>query len=220
MSPGRRGADFVIVKRRRNRISAVRRDAARRCSMQRGFTLVEAMVTLATGALALGLALPSLRESVARVQLATTAQEFLTSVHFARSEAIRRGQQVTLRRNGTIASGGWERGWTMFADANGNGVLDTGEQVIRVGAPLAAPLTMVGSSSVREVLAFSPDGRPVGTSEGVVVLCHGPLLSDGTRPRSRAVLINGAGRSRMAPDTNGDGVPEKSDGPLFSCTDP
>jgi len=56
----------------------------------------------------------------------SAAQEFFTSAQFARSEAIRLGEEVTLRGNAMTGIRNWENGWTIFVDANGNGVLDSG----------------------------------------------------------------------------------------------
>jgi len=188
-------------------------------SGQRGVTVIELMVTLAIGAVVLGLAVPGLQESAVRTRLDSAAQEFFTSAQFARSEAIRLGEEVTLRRNAMTASGNWENGWTIFVDANGNGVLDAGEQVIRDGAPLMAPLSLNASAGVSDFLTFNRDGRPT-RGGGAFVLCHGPSLTEGAQPRSRAVLINGAGNVRMAQDTDKDGVPETDAGPASSCRNP
>ena len=176
------------------------------------------MVTLAIGAVALGLALPSLHESLVQAQLGSAARELVASVRFARSEAVRLGQPVMLRKKGSAETGGWENGWTIAADVDGNGVLDAGDQIIREVAPMAAPLTITGNASLRQVLVFDRDGRPVGASGGMFLLCHGPSLSESRSPRFRAVHLNGAGHVRVADD--GDLAAWQDNGPPSSCANP
>ena len=196
------------------------RDAARRSRCdQRGVTLIELMIVLAIAAVILALAVPNFREFVARNRLDGAAQDLMATLQFARSEATRRGEQVTLRLAGTAGSKNWGSGWTMFVDADRDGVLDAGEEVIRQGMALTAPLTLIGSSSLDTFIAFNRDGRLTNAGGGYFVLCEGGSLTEGGQSRARAVLINGAGRVRMAA-RNSSNVPVTDTGAVTSCTNP
>jgi type IV fimbrial biogenesis protein FimT len=197
----------------------VRDRASRWRSAQRGVTLMEVMIVLAIVALLLAIGVPAFREFVARNRLDGAAQDLLASLQFARSEATRRGVQVTLRLAGTAGSRNWGSGWSMFADADGDGVLDTGEEVIRQGMALTAPLTLVGSSSFDTVIAFNRNGQLTNAGGGYLVLCEGGVLTEGGQSRSRAVLVNGAGRVRMAA-RNSSSVPVTDTGAITSCSNP
>lgn len=83
----------------------------------RGFTLIELMVTLTVLAIVLGLAAPSLASLLASNRISTQTNEFIGALNLARSEAVRRGQPVTL----LAAADNYSQGWTVFPDANGNG---------------------------------------------------------------------------------------------------
>lgn len=61
-----------------------------------GFTLVELMVAIAIIGILASLALPSYRDLIARESLISTANELISSYKFARGEAIKRNQAVTL----------------------------------------------------------------------------------------------------------------------------
>jgi type IV fimbrial biogenesis protein FimT len=186
---------------------------------QRGVTLMEVMIVVGIVGVLLAFAVPSFQEFVARNRLDGAAQELLTSLQLARSEATRRGAQVTMRLSGTAGSKDWGSGWTMFVDADADGVLDTGEEVIRQGMALTAPLTLIGSSSFDTFIAFNRDGRLTNAGGGYFVLCQGGSLTEGGQSRSRAVLVNGAGRVRMAA-RNSSNVPLTDTGAVSSCTNP
>ena len=81
-----------------------------------GFTLIELMITLAIAALILSLAVPSLRDFTLRNNLAAKANELVSTLNYARSEAVRRGETITVTSNNGNA---WEDGWQINdADAN------------------------------------------------------------------------------------------------------
>ena len=133
--------------------------ASPRPRAQRGVTLVELMVVLGIAAIILAFAVPNFREFVARNRLDGAAQELLATLQFARSEATRRGEQVTIRLAGTAGSKNWGSGWAMFVDTDRDGVLDTGEEVIRQGMAMNAPLTLIGSSNLDTFIAFGASPR-------------------------------------------------------------
>jgi type IV fimbrial biogenesis protein FimT len=204
---------------RRSSRPAARDAGPRGRSTQRGVTLIEVMIVLGIAAIILAFAVPNLREFVARNRLDGAAQDVMATLQFARSEATRRGAQVTLLLNGTAGSKDWGSGWSMFVDADRDGAFDVGEEVIRQGMALTAPLTLVGSSGFDTFIAFNRDGRLTNGGGGYLVLCEGGSLTDGGQSRARAVLVNGAGRVRMAA-RNSSGVPVTDTGAVTSCTNP
>lgn len=94
-----------------------------------GFTLIELTVTIALLAILAGLAAPSFTEMFRRFRVDAVREEFQASVLFARSEAIRQGLPVVIRRNpacGTALADNqdWSCGWRVFADTDGNNTLN------------------------------------------------------------------------------------------------
>ncbi len=80
---------------------------------------MELMVTIAIAAILVGIAIPSFTSIIASNRLTTSANELVTALNLARSEAVKRGIQVTVRRKGTTSKQ-WENGWDVFVDSDGN----------------------------------------------------------------------------------------------------
>ena len=95
---------------------------------QRGFTLIELMIALALGVILLTLAVPSFRSTIQNNRATAAANDILTALNTARSEAIKRGTPMTIcsSGNGSSCAGStdWSTGWILFTDLNSNGTLD------------------------------------------------------------------------------------------------
>jgi len=64
--------------------------------MQKGITTLELLVTVAVSVITLGLAVPSFGGTLTRHRLEGAANELRTDLQWARSEAVRRGLNVSL----------------------------------------------------------------------------------------------------------------------------
>jgi len=63
---------------------------------QTGFTLLELMMTIVIAAILVSLAGPNFRTLIQNNKQVAHTNEFVTSMHQARSEAVKRGQQVRI----------------------------------------------------------------------------------------------------------------------------
>ena len=100
-----------------------------------GFTLVELLVTLALLVVVLTVAVPSFVNFVKNNRLTAATNNLVTSLTYARAEAIRRGKAVTVcaSRTGTSCDGtDWDDGWIVFVDQGTPGAVDSGDEVLRV----------------------------------------------------------------------------------------
>jgi len=172
------------------------------------FTLVELMITIAVAAVVLTLGVPSFGRIIEQNQLSAYTNQLVSSLNFARSEAVRRNKSIKIchSNNATACNGtGYENGWIIFIDDDGDNVLDATEELIRVNESLPTNYTFNMDS-----FSFTGKGRADG--QGTFVLCKGGDLT-----KARAVIIGPGGRTRLAP-LNSSGIPEQVIGtPIASC---
>ena len=104
-----------------------------------GFTLVELLVTLAVTAVLLAIAVPSFRDTIRRNRVSSANNALLSALNYARSEAIDRGQVVTLCPSTDSASctsgASWGAGWLVYSyppgAASSNAAYTTGNLLLR-----------------------------------------------------------------------------------------
>lgn len=163
---------------------------------QCGFTMIELLVTLSLASILLSVAVPSYSTFVQDNLLVVQSNNFASSIALAKSEAIRRSSQTTIcpSTNGTSCTGGtvWSNGWLVFADANGNGVVDAGDQVLHVNAALSGGNTL---RSARTRVTFAANGFSSGFND-TFLLCDGRGAT-----HSKSLVLNNQGRLRTETGT-------------------
>jgi len=154
---------------------------------QKGFTLVELAVTIAVLCIVLSIATVSFKDMIWSNQVNTAANDFITALSFARSEAVTRGQVVTVCRStnadiadnaatpvpscNTDAGSGWETGYIVFIDSNGDGLRETGDELLRVFPGADGNVTLVGNANVDDNISYAGTGFfPPGVGNGTVVV--------------------------------------------------
>ncbi len=162
----------------------------------RGFTLLEAVVVMAMVAVLMAIAVPSYRYVTNANRIAGEVNGLLGDLQFARAEAIKEGQTVTVcvSGNGTSCSAGvstWQNGWIVFQDPNNNHVVDGGENVIRVQAAFTSTDTFVASPATGYI-TFNREGFASGgtTAAGLLIKLH---AATATSASTRCLNVTFAG---------------------------
>lgn len=130
-----------------------------------GHTLLEILCVLAVAALLLGMAAPSLQALLQRQRLTTTVNDFFAALTLTRSEALRRGVPVVL----LAAGAGWDSGWMVLVDRNGNLRPDAGEDIVASHGPPPVGIAIDSNFNDDRVpyLAYAANGRSRTGSGGV-----------------------------------------------------
>lgn len=183
----------------------------------RGISLTELLVTLGVAATVGGFALTSWTHAVAQSRSTSSINQLIGAVAATRNAAITRRTVATLcpSINGLVCGprDSWHRGAIIFADRDRNGSRGANEAVIATLPGLSAgALAYWRSFRNRSSLSFAPTGLTLWQS-GHFLLC--PASMDARLYRQ--VIINHAGRARLARDRTGDGVAEDASGRPLSC---
>lgn len=175
---------------------------------QRGLNMLELMIAVGILGIVLAIGVPSYSHMTISNGLSSDTNSLVASMNFARSEAITRGDTVTIcAANAALdaCSGAddWGAGWVIL-DVNGN--------PIRVKPPLPdnAAVEVNVQNGVGAVV-FNRNG--FSTNSRTIRLC-GPR---GDTRRIRGVVVSPDGRIRLAADIDGNGVVEDQDGNNLSC---
>lgn len=103
---------------------------------QQGFTLIELMIVLIIVALLLTMGVPGMISTHNRNAVSSKLNELLGALQIARSEAVTRNSRVSFcfmdaaDSSACDAAGSLQTGWIVFADPNGDAVIDLGEEII------------------------------------------------------------------------------------------
>ena len=142
-------------------------------SSTRGFTLLELMVVVALLSIISTLAAPAFRDMLASQRVRVAAYNIVADLILARSEALKRGENVSL----TPTSSQWTNGWSVNVVSTaevlgGQGSVGNGVQFTT--SPTAVTFDRNGRTSVAAVVRFAltdggsnprcisldPSGRP------------------------------------------------------------
>ena len=145
----------------------------------RGFTMPELIITLGIVAIVLSTAVPSISTTIRNSRLASHLNSVVADIHYARSEAAKRGVRVIMCRsanpnfNNPTCSGSekvWTTGYIIFADDgnNANSVYNNGvDTLLRRGQEASSSVKLRTNWTWNNNLEFNPSGS---TNEGGIAL--------------------------------------------------
>ena len=142
-----------------------------------GFTLLELMVVVALLAVISTLAAPSFRDLLAGQRVRVTAYNIVSDLILARSEALKRGENVTLTPTSALWTNGWSVNVASTAQILG-GQGNVGNGIQFTSSPASVTFDRNGRSSAVAVVRFAlsdggsnlrcisldPSGRPKNAS--------------------------------------------------------
>ena len=159
----------------------------------KGFTVIELMIVLVIAGVLVTIGVPAMTVLIDNNRLASEANRFAGSVRYARSEAIRRNQVVTIDRISNT-NRAWEDGWQIYVDVSGDGNknIDTGAGDILLRQEEAAEnkITIRSDEDGNQWLSYNGDGTlREGGDSAAYHICDNRGSAEGT-----AVTISPTGR--------------------------
>jgi type IV fimbrial biogenesis protein FimT len=151
----------------------------------RGFTIIELMIAVVLLGVLVALAMPSLSDMMRRMKIETAASSLSVAFATARSEAVKRGRDVSvcISSDGAACANStdWAVGWVIYETA--------GTPIKTFDAPTGG-LTMLDANSLKSV-TFSPaGGTSLATAASIAVCKEGQT--------SKVFTVAISGRMRVA----------------------
>jgi len=177
---------------------------------QSGFTLIELLVVLAIAAIITTTAIPSFQSFIQNNRMSTTVHSFVSSLNLARSEAVKRGERVTVCKSSNAStcsnSGDWGQGWIVFVDSNDNGQRETAtEELVRARNTVEGSTTISGQTDVENYISYAGTGfaqlitgSMLDSTKSTLIFCDSRQFGD----QARAIIISTTGSVRSAPATD------------------
>lgn len=177
---------------------------------QRGFTLTELVITMAILVILVAIGAPQLQTFIAQRAVSSQADTFAQAIRLARSEALKRGQRVTMCTSATptaaipvcsaAGSGNWRQGWVIWVDDGANArSYDSGETIIQVQQPftLSGGIRNAGASAGQSVISFAQNGLALGDAAQFQVLSNLTGSQASLASNNRCVVLAFSGRIQI-----------------------
>lgn len=148
-------------------------------NQQAGFTLIELVVVIVISAILMAVGVPSFQTITTNNRIAADTNQLVSSLTLARSEAIKRGAEVSVCMSADgqacTTTGAWDQGWIVRVDSN--------NEVLRVFDVASGNGTV---SSNANIITFTALG-------GLTPVTPVPFDLN-VKAQSRCVTVNAVGR--------------------------
>ena len=192
--------------------------------VQKGFTLIELMITILIAAILLAITIPGFQSITLKSRQTSAINNFAAMIGRARSEAVTRNRQVVVCASAAPSSANptcsgantWETGWIMFAEnTTPDGQYQGGEILLQTGEALPTGVTVRGSGGFAGLIVFSPGtGLLTPLQGGGLKYCDSRGFAD-----IRVLNVGVSGQVRVATDSNANGAVEDAQGnEVEACT--
>ena len=169
------------------------------------------MITISIAGVLAAIAIPSFKSSISGNRLTTSTNDMVTALNLARSEAVKRGKRVVVRRTVT----NWKDGWRVFIDENNDDDYTTTgsnpDTQLRVYSSIPTAISLTGNTNFVNFVRYMPSGQT--SADGIFVLCDSGAISG-----AKMIIVNPVGRVQIGSDADHDNIPENAGTEITSCT--
>ncbi|WP_172843899.1 GspH/FimT family pseudopilin [Variovorax sp. HW608] len=171
-----------------------------------GFTAIELAAAMGIVAILAVIAAPNLARFFDQYRVRHASESLKAAIYFARTEAIRRAGNVTLRKASstqcpTTGPTDWSCGWIVFADTNANGVHDAGEELIQTSPPTSRVKVTIVIPNPSSYLKINRWGRFNETVNAFSFRLE--PVKDGGNEAHMTLCVNSGGRLRTVHGAGG-----------------
>ena len=182
----------------------------------KGFSLIELMVTVAIAGIVAVTAVPSFNTTIERNRIISERDELAGHLRLARSTAVASNGTVVVcassDKNSCNKTGDWEAGWIVFIKSGSDvsTYSSSSDQLLKVSEGIDDINTLTWDGGGSEI-AFDGDGN--ARSSGTFTFC-GSSASDNL---AKALILYKTGSMRPGIDNNSNGISEDMGGSDLSC---
>ena len=174
-----------------------------------GFTVTEVVMVMTIMGVLVGIGLPSFKYVTTSNRISSEINGLLGDMQFARSQAIKQGQTVTIcaSADGATCSGAntWHLGWIVFMDVNNNQTVAAATDILRIQPKFNSHDTLipVAPAATFSSASFNRMGyAPTGVAGTFTINLHD---STDTSAWTRCLAVTPAGS--VSTEQFGAGVP-------------
>ncbi|MBS0289913.1 MAG: GspH/FimT family pseudopilin [Proteobacteria bacterium] len=137
-----------------------------------GFTLIELIITIAVLAIVLAIAIPAFTSTIQNNLIASTNNDLISALMYARSEAMKRNVPVSVcapsDNTYTACGGSWNLGWIIFVNPTGGSALSntTSAPMLRTQQITDQTISITTSPSV-SIATYNGSGFPATNTGNV-----------------------------------------------------
>ncbi len=163
----------------------------------KGFTLLELMVTVGVAAILLSVGVPSFRAVIMDNRLVRDSNQFVASINLARSSAVRFQRNATICPSANYsantptcaATTDWSDGWIVWVDKDRDGATDA-DEVLAAHPPIDDSTVFTSTNAA----LFSYDARGFGVSPADNLT----MCDDRSGETGRSIKVNNIGRTNVS----------------------
>ena len=181
----------------------------------KGFTLLEALVTVAMMGL-IGLkSLPMMSDLVAKERRVTEINKVINMIRYTRNQALTKQKIVTFcpSSDSNQCSTNWNLPFMVFVDLDNNRIRSTNEPLLKRFAAIPKQDKLTWKAfRYRNALQFLPFGM-TNHQNGTFLYCPFKTRHD----LSKGIIMTKLGRTRLSKDRNGDGFQQGASNRTLTC---
>lgn len=179
----------------------------------KGFTLVELMVSVSVTSILAAIAAPNLSDFIIKMRVDNEVSQLHRMLLLTRNAAINSGQKAIIcpLDSSYQCTEQWQNELSVFIDVNGNKTFDANEKVISMRAAIKSGDELVYGKG-RNNITFKPTGQLSGLANGTFRYCP-----QSNKNHSRGIIVARSGRVYQSSDIDNDGIDENRGNKEINC---